>query len=59
MPEGMPDQLRAAVSGMDNVTVHEYKAGHAFAHSDRADHYVEDAARAAHARTFEPFDGLR
>ncbi len=59
VPEDMPDQLRAAVSGVGHVTVHEYAAGHAFAHSDRADYYVADAARAAHARTFELFDTLR
>jgi carboxymethylenebutenolidase len=59
VPADMPDQLRAAVAGMEHVAVHEYPAGHAFAHSQRADYYEKDAALSAHARTFELFDALR
>lgn len=59
VPADAADLVRAAVTGLPDVAVHTYDAGHAFAHTERRDHYVEQAARAAHSRTFALFDRLR
>ena len=59
VPAGLPDMARAALQGVPDVTIHTYDAGHAFAHTGRADYYIEAASRTAHARTFELFDTLR
>ena len=59
VPSGLPDMARTAFGGIPDVTIHTYDAGHAFAHTGRADYYFEAASRTAHARTFELFDTLR
>jgi carboxymethylenebutenolidase len=59
VPEGLSDTARAAWDGNPNTTIHTYDAGHAFAHTERDDYYLPDAAKLAHARTFELFDGLK
>ncbi len=59
VPHGLADTARAAWQGNPNVTVHTYEAGHAFAHTEREDLYVLDAAATAHARTFDLFDRLK
>lgn len=59
VPEGLHDMVRAAVTGVPDIAIHRYDAGHAFAHTGRADYYSQAASRTAHGRTFELFDGLR
>ncbi len=59
VPPDLPDMLRAAMGGMPNITIHTYRAGHAFAHTGRPELYSEAASEAAHARTFELFGALR
>lgn len=51
--------IKAALEPNPNIIIHEYDAGHAFAHTERDDHYFADAAATAHARTFELFNGLK
>ena len=51
--------IKMALSSNSNITVHEYDAGHAFAHTERVDHYFGGAAATAHARTFELFGSLK
>jgi len=52
-------EIKRALSPNLNVTVYEYDAGHAFAHTERNDHYFATAANAAHEHTFQLFDGLK
>lgn len=59
VPADLPDRFREAVSGVPDITFYTYAAGHAFAHTERPDHFSEAAAREAHARTFALFDRLR
>jgi len=49
---------RALVPNL-NVTIYEYDAGHAFAHTERDDLYSAASANAAHERTFQLFDELK
>lgn len=51
--------IRTALGSNPNITIYEYDAGHAFAHTERDTHFVADATKAAHARTFELFDNLK
>ncbi len=59
VPQGLPDMLRAAFTGIPNIAIYIYEAGHAFAHTGRPDYYSEVASQKAHARTFGLFDELR
>jgi carboxymethylenebutenolidase len=59
VPKDLPDMVRAAVAGVPDISIYRYDAGHAFAHTERLDHYKEQASRQAHARTFALFDNLR
>lgn len=59
VPENTPDLLREALTGVPHIAFHMYDAGHAFANTHRPDYLSQAAADAAHARTFELFDGLR
>ena len=51
--------IKTALAGNGNITIHEYNAGHAFAHTERADHYSAEASQQAHERTFSLFGRLR
>ena len=59
VPQDLPDMMGAAMIGMPNIAMYLYDTGHAFAHTERLDHYSEAASQKAHARTFELFDDLR
>jgi len=59
VPADIAALVEASTAGLPGIAIHRYDAGHAFAHTQRADHYVKDACDAAHARTFELFDRLR
>ena len=59
VPQELPNMIRAALIGIPNIAIHMYEAGHAFANTDRLDHYSEVASQKAHARTFDLFDELR
>ena len=59
VPADIADLVGAAVSGLPDIAIHLYDTGHAFAHSERDDHYSKDSAEQAHARTFELFNRLR
>ena len=59
VPRDLPELVRAAVAGVPKISIYSYDAGHAFAHTERLDHYSEDASLTAHARTFALFDELR
>ncbi len=59
VPSGLADMTRAAIDGVPDTAIHTYDAGHAFAHTGRADYFSKAASEAAHARTFDLFDRLR
>lgn len=59
VPLDVLGQIKSALSGNGQITLHEYDAGHAFSHTERADHYVAEASQLAHTRTFELFGRLR
>ncbi len=59
VPADIAELVGGAVSGLPDIAIHLYDTGHAFAHSERDDHYSAESARAAHARTFELFNRLR
>jgi|OM-RGC.v1.011705218 carboxymethylenebutenolidase len=51
--------IKEALAPNPNITIHEYDAGHAFANTERDTHFVADATAAAHAHTYELFNGLK
>ncbi|MFP6710983.1 MAG: dienelactone hydrolase family protein, partial [Rhodospirillales bacterium] len=53
------NKIHAALIGKENVSIHMYDAGHAFANSHNPSHHVPDAAAAAHERTFKLLDSLK
>lgn len=53
------NKIHGALIGMPNVDIYMYDAGHAFANSGRPDAYSEEAAEAAHKRSFALFDQLK
>tara|TARA_Y100001936_G_scaffold152565_1_gene148768 strand:+ start:10270 stop:10968 length:699 start_codon:yes stop_codon:yes gene_type:complete len=59
VPSDLATKLEAALGGISHAKIHTYEAGHAFAHIERDDHYVEEAALKAHSLTFELFDQLK
>lgn len=59
VPLDLLKQIDIALAGNSNITIHEYDAGHAFAHTERADHYSAEASEQAHGRTFALFGELR
>lgn len=59
VPADIAELVGAAVSGLPDIAIHLYETGHAFAHTERDDHYSAASARQAHARTFELFERLR
>ena len=52
-------EVRGALADYENVTLHMYDTGHAFANVKRPDVYVPAAARAANQRSFVLFDSLK
>lgn len=59
VPLDLLNQIKSALNPNTKITVHEYEAGHAFAHTQRENYYTPDASELAHARTFELFDRLK
>ncbi len=52
-------KVQAVLADLENVTIHMYDTGHAFANMKRPDVYVEAAALKANQRTFALFDCLK
>ncbi len=52
-------RVRAALADHDQVTIHDYDTGHAFANTLRPDVYVEGEACLANQRSFALFDSLK
>lgn len=59
VPADLAATIVDALDSNPAITFHSYAAGHAFANTHRPEYLVQDACDAAHARTFELFDGLR
>lgn len=59
VPQDLADRVQAALIGIPDIAIYMYEAGHAFAHTERLDHYSAVASQKAHARTFALFDKLR
>ena len=59
VPLDVLQQIETALAGNPHITIHRYESGHAFAHTEREDHFSAEASREAHARTFALFSGLR
>jgi carboxymethylenebutenolidase len=59
VPEELSATIRDALTGVPEVTIHRYDAGHAFCNTHRDDHYQKEPSDLSHARTFEMFDRLR
>lgn len=58
VPLDLLGTIKAGLAKNPSITIHEYDAGHAFAHTERDDHYCGDASQRAHARTFQLFNTL-
>lgn len=59
VPIELADKIRGALAGNPNLSFERYDAGHAFSNDHRPGFYDQAASDAAHARTFEVFDGLK
>ena len=59
VPEELAVEIRDALTGLPDFTIHRYDAGHAFCNTHRADLYQREPSNLSHARTFEMFDRLR
>lgn len=59
VPLDLLETIKSALAGNPHITIHDYDAGHAFAHTERADHYSDEASEKAHTRTFRLFGALR
>jgi carboxymethylenebutenolidase len=59
VPMDILKQIETSLADNSSVTIHEYDAGHAFAHTERSDHFSKEASELAHARTFELFGSLK